>query len=278
MKMKRNNIFNVERRVDFSKEYNGFFEDVSKTKITTKMHGDITVMRFLERCIRFWPYRCGANSIDSYLKAIAVDITKPTCENDLLQIMELLINLLHWAPYQDVQDDEECEFELVFKKNLIENESERLLLNAAYILEKGCNMMVREIQDGKNKQYVITKRDAQVDAAIAAAPELSEALLGYLDIRNKDNNDFKKAALLTIYNYMEPKRKVYKGLSCGTISEEFFTAMNQLNIRHKSDSQITIPNRSKRVVYDKLFRMAIYILQAEDAHTYKEEIKKLRTR
>lgn len=274
--MERNSIFSVERRVDFAKEFTAFLEDVVNTTVTTKMHGIISVIQYLERCIRYWPYRCGASSIDGYLKAISIDIKNPKCDNDLLQIMELIINLLHWAPHQDFADDKECEFELALRKNNVYIESDRLLNNAAYILEKGCNMMIREIQDGKNVQYIITKRDPDVDAAVSAVPELSDVLLGYLDVRNNDDIDYKESSLIAIYGYMEPKRNHYKGLSCGSISEEFFLAMNQLNIRHKRDSQISIPKRSKRSVYDKLFKMAIYVLQAEKVNQYKAEIKRLR--
>lgn len=35
-------------------------------------------------------------------------------------------------------------------------------------------------------QYIITKRDAGVDAVLEQAPELSETLLEYLDLRNAD--------------------------------------------------------------------------------------------
>ena len=276
--MAQNSIFTIERRVDFIIEFRVFFEDIVETKVTTKMLGNITFMNYLDRCIRYWPYRNGANSIDAYLKAINVDMTNPKCDKDLFLIMELIINLLHWAPHQDFADDQECEFDLAFKKNRVRIESERLLTNAAYILEKGCNMMIREISDGKNTQYVITKRDSDVDAAITSVPMLSDVLLGYLDVRNAEDLEYKESSLLSIYSFMEPKRYKYKSISCGSISEEFFIAMNQLGIRHKTDSQITIPSRSKRIVYDKLFRMAIFVLQAEKANQFKEDIKQLRTK
>ena len=59
------------------------------------------------------------------------------------------------------------------------------LQNIAALLEK-CNWTVREKKMKDYIQYIITKRDAGVDAVLEQAPELSETLLEYLDLRNAD--------------------------------------------------------------------------------------------
>ena len=107
--------------------------------------------------------------------------------------MELLINLLHWAPKQDFNDDQNTEFNFLPKKSDVENESERLIKNVEYILEQCCNMAVREVLNYDFPKYYITKRNAYVDAAVVAVPELKDSLLGYLDIRNVDDVEYKKS-------------------------------------------------------------------------------------
>ncbi len=268
-------IFEIERRKDFSAEFTKFFEDL-QTEVVTSTGNHYKMFGFLNRCIRFWPYRCGAVSIDDYLQDIGVDITNPRKDHDLLLAFELLINLLYWAPRQDSNDKIDLHYNLLSKKRNVQNESERMLANAEYILEQCCNMTIREEADENCFKYYITKRNAQVDAAIIAAPKLSDILLAYFDIRNENDLDFKKSALTEVYKYMEPRRKEYKIKGCGAVSEEFFADMNSFGIRHNTKTQVSLRGKRKKVVYDKLFLMAVYVLQSESASNYVEEMKNLR--
>ena len=268
-------IFTIERRKDFPEAFTKFFEDLQSPVVTTA--GDTSKMyTFLDRCIRYWPHRCGATGIDDYLKEIGVDITAPKSDKDLLLILELMINLLYWAPKQDFNDDKNINWSISLKKNDVQNESDRLIENAEYILEQCCNMTVREIPDSVFTEYRITKRNVRVDSAVIAVPQLRESLLGYFDIRHADNLDYKKSALTSIYNYMEPQRKEYKGMACSAVSEEFFTGMNSFGIRHNTKSQIRMQTKKKMAVCDKLFMMAVYVLQTAEINKYKDDLKALR--
>lgn len=268
-------IFTIERRKNFSELFAVFFKDLN-TEIFTSAGDKYILFTFLNRCIRYWPHRCGATGIDDYLKGIDVDITNPKEDKDLLLTLELLINLLHWAPEQDYIDNQNTEFGISLKKNEVENEAERLIGNAMYILEQCCNMTVRKIDDALFPKYFISKRNAQVDAAVASVPELSDILLGYLDVRNSDDLEFKKNSLNAIYGYMEPNRKKYKQLSCSAVSEEFFVSMNSFGIRHNTKSQIRIQSKKKKAICDKLFMMAVFTLQTAKVNEYKDELKMLR--
>lgn len=268
-------IFTIERRKNFPAAFSKFFEDL-QSSVTTSTGDSYKMFAFLDRCLRYWPHRCGATGIDDYLKGIGVDITNPKEDKDLLLTLELLINILHWAPKQDINDDQNTEFSISFKKNDVENEAERLLGNAEYLLEQCCNMTVREVEDDKFPKYYITKRNARIDAAVMAAPDLSDVLLSYLDIRNADDIEYKKSALTAIYGFMEPRRKEYKALACSAVSEEFFTSMNSFGIRHNTKSQVRMQSKKKMEVCDKLFMMAVYILQTVEVNEYKNELKTLR--
>lgn len=268
-------IFTIERRKNFPEAVLKFFEDLQST-VTTSTGDSYKMFDYLNRCLRYWPHRCGATGIDDYLKGVGVDITKPKEDKELLLAMELVINLLHWAPKQDFNDDQNMDFNLSFKKNDVENEAERLIGNAEYLLEQCCNMTVREVADEKFPKYLISMRNARVEGAVLAVPELSNVLLGYLDIRNSDNIEYKKFALTTIYSFMEPRRKEYKALACSAVSEEFFLSMNSFGIRHNTKSQVRMQTKRKMTVCDKLFMMAVYTLQTEEVNAYKKELKTLR--
>lgn len=268
-------IFTIERRKNFPAAFSKFFEDL-QSSVTTSTGDSYKMFAFLDRCLRYWPHRCGATGIDDYLKGIGVDITNPKEDKDLLLTLELLINILHWAPKQDINDDQNTEFSISFKKNDVENEAERLIGNAEYLLEQCCNMTVREVQDDEFPKYYIAKRNARIDAAVMAAPDLSEVLLGYLDIRNADDIEYKKSALTALYGFMEPRRKEYKALACSAVSEEFFSSMNSFGIRHNTKSQVRMQSKKKMEVCDKLFMMAVYVLQTIEVNEYKNELKTLR--
>ncbi len=111
-------IFTIERRKNFPSAFAGFFEDL-KTTVHTSTGDSCGMFEFLNRCMRYWPYRCGATGIDDYLRGIGVDITSPKEDRDLFFIMELLINLLHWAPTHDYNDYQNTEFGFTLKKMIL---------------------------------------------------------------------------------------------------------------------------------------------------------------
>lgn len=268
-------IFEIERRKNFPEAFTKFFEDL-QTPVTTSSDDSFKMFVYLDRCVRYWPHRCGATGLDDYLKGIGIDLTNPKKDQDLLLILELLINLLYWAPKQDFNDDQNTALSISFKKNDVENEATRLIENAEYILEQCCNMTIREESDESFPKYNITKRNVHVDNAVSAEPELADVLLGYNDIRNEDDLDYKKAALTTIYGYMEPHRKDYKAMICSAVSEEFFASMNSFGIRHNTKSQVKMQKKKKLSVCDKLFMMAVYVLQTPEVNDEKDELKILR--
>ena len=277
IEMGRESIFTLEKRMDFNTAFADFLSDMDKSSVEISIGNRIIVSKYLDHCIRYWPYRCGTTGIAEYLKAINIDINNPNPEKDALLMMELFINLLHWAPKQYNKDTSNDAFGLTFQKNNVEKESERLIENAKYILEQCCNMRIREVIHGDIfPQYRIIKRSAQVDAAVEAVPELSDVLLGYLDIRNADSREYKEAALTAVYGYVEPKRSIYRGMACSSVSEEFFTCMNSFGIRHKGKSQVKIHYTKRNAIYDKLFKMALFVLQTPDVNEFKDEMKELR--
>lgn len=278
VKEKRRNIFEIERRDDFANEFAIFFEDVVKSVVGTSSGKTMKMMEYLEYCMRYWPYRRAATSINDYLLQINVDMTNPKSDIDLMLIMELLINLLHFANKMDEMDRNHLEISWGTSDDM-QKETGRLLQNADYILEQCCNMQVRlgDYKEGISEpQYYICKRDADVDAAVESAPELANLLLGYMDVRNEKDKEYKEKVLTEIYRYLEPKRDKLKKSFVGAISEEFFAAMNKCDIRHNKGVQVKLHYTKRKALYDNLFRMALFVLQSEDVVKYKDEVKALR--
>lgn len=270
-----NSIFTSERRRSFSEAFATFFEDLQSI-VNTTTGNTLKIFAYLNYCIRYWPHRCGATSIEDYLKGIEIDITKLKEDKEQLLVLELLINLLYWAPRQDSNDDLNTELTIQFKKNDVQNESERMIDNAKFMLEQCCNMTIREEADKVFPKYFITKRNAKVDIAVAIVPALKDILLAYTDFRNMNDLEFKKNALTAIYRYLEPSRTTHKTLSCSAISEEFFASMNTFGIRHNTKSQVSMQGKKKIAVCDKLFMMAIFVLQTSEVTTLKDELKEWR--
>lgn len=206
---KTTSIFTIERKKNFTEAFIKFFEDL-QSMVSTSAGKSYKMFLFLDRCLRYWPHRCGATGIDDYLKEIGIEMSAPKEDRDMLLTLELLINLLHWAPKQDCIDNQNTEFGVSLKKNDVENESYRILKNAEYILEQCCDMTIREEFDEDFPKYYVTKRNAHVDAAVVVVPELADILLSYLDIRNADDVEYKKQLFqqyMSIWNHIGKSTK-----------------------------------------------------------------------
>ena len=237
----------------------------------------IILYNYLEYCFKNWPFRMGAFGFEDYFSQIGIDFFRTTKEDERLYILELMINLLYWAPRQEKNDY--GNINRIIEISEVEKESNRILNNIDCILEQACNMRIREKYDAEYGCYIytISKRDADVDSVLETIPELSEILLGYLDIRNKNDREYKRTVIEAIYRYLEPNRKKYSSWSCGSVSEEFFASVNAFGIRHNSKTQKKIHYKKIISVYDKLFKMGLYVIQCEKINIFKDELKSLRS-
>ena len=235
MSSSRKTIFDLERRNDLVSDFRSTVVDLEETHVTTIKLQNMSLKQLLNDCIKTWPYRQGANSISSYASAKCFNVYDINDETDIFYNYELFLNLLHWAPTYDQQ---RSGIFLPDFNSTVTNECTRCIENIEYKLEM-VNMRVREITTEKVPQYVISKRDAQVDAVIETVPELSEALLSYLDVRNQKDEDAKKAVLKAIADYLEDrhKSKEFKGTMYASLENNIFTVFNNVDIRHGDKKQ-----------------------------------------
>ena len=234
----------------------------------------MSLKQLINDCIKTWPYRQGASSIPSYASAKGFDIYDIDNETDILYNYELFLNLLHWAPTYDRNRADMLSFD---DSSTIVEECARCIENIEYNLEM-VNMRVRSIDIGKTPQYVISKRDANVDAAIEAVPELSENLLSYLDIRNRNDEDAKKTVLKAIADYLEDrhKSKFYRGTTYASLEDNLFTVFNRAGIRHGDKKQWSLRKPARMKLYDQTFKAAIHLLQMEDVRDFNDIVSNLK--
>lgn len=269
-------IFTIKPRQDFNGLFTSFMKNLQSTKVEVGIE-EYTMFDYLNRSLRYWPHRSGAKSMTDYLEQRGVDLNEKLSGNNSLLFLELVINLLYWAPKQEIIDksvEEDGLFSLA--KTQIQIESERLLDDVEYLLEQCCDIWIREEEAEEFPKYFITKRNASVDATALAVPELSDLLLGYFDLRNENDEFFKRSVLIEMYRYMDNDKNTYKSLACSSIFDEFSAAMNKFDIRHGDAKQIELENPIE--LYDKLFLMGLYVLQTKNVIKLKDEVKALRTR
>ncbi len=274
MSPSRKTIFDLERRTDLASDFRFTVTDLEKTNVTTKSLGNLSLKQLLNDCIKTWPYRQGASSIPSYASVKGFDIYNVDDEMDILYNYELFLNLLHWAPIYDANRADMLSFD---DSSTVKEECARCIENIEYKLEMG-NMRVREITTGETPQYIISKRDANVDAVLEAVPELSEALLSYLDVRNRNDENAKKAVLKAIADYLEQKRKdkCYHGTEYNRLCENLFAVFNNASIRHKNSWQWKL-NMSERIkLYDQTFKAAVHLMQKEDVDLFNNMVSDLK--
>lgn len=276
MSSSRKTIFDLERRNDLVSDFKFTVIDLEKTIVTTKSLGKLSLKQLLNDCIRTWPYRQGANSIPSYASAKGFEIFDIDDETDILYNYELFLNLLYWAPTYD--NNRAGLFSFNDSSTILE-ECNRCIDNIEYKLEM-VNMRVRKITTQGTPQYVISKRAAQVDAVIEAVPELSEALLSYLDVRNKNDEDAKKAILKAIADHLEQKHKdkYYKGTDYNRLCENMFAVFNKASIRHNNSQQWKLKKAERLKLYDQTFKAAIHLLQKEDIDSFNSTVNNLKQR
>ena len=274
MSSSRKTIFDLERRSDLVSDFKFTVVDLEKTNVTTKALEKFSLKQVLKKSKKTWPYRQGANSIPSYASALGFDIFETEDETDILYNYELFLNLLHWAPAYDIS---RASVFSISDGSTISEECARCIENIEYKLEM-VNMRVRKITTKETPQYVISKRDVQVDAVIETVPELSEAFLSYLDVRNSNNEDAKKAVLKAIADYLEDrhKSKYYKGTMYASLENNIFTVFNKVGIRHGDKKQWNLRKPERMKLYDQTFKAAIHLMQMEDVKCFNDNISNLK--
>ena len=231
-------------------------------------------MQFLNDCIRTWPYRQAATNINQFTASHGFELSDPETDDAMLYGYELLLNLLHWAPMFESNSSGIFDWD---DNSTVSEECSRCIENIEYSLEM-LNLRVRRVEKEKVPQYVISKRNPQVDAVIETVPELAEALLSYLDIRNQSDLEAKKAVLKAIADYLEDrhKSKYYKGTMYASLEDNIFTVFNKAGIRHSDKRQWNLLKSARMKLYDQTFKAAIHLLQMEDVKEFNDTVSDLK--
>ena len=273
----RKSLFDLERRLNLVDEFHEIQEDMKRSYVlVATIRRPQTVYSVIEESISDWPFRAGAPSVYSYMtKRLYDKNSRALYSNEEISVyyFELYLNLLYWAPrhFEGITDP----FDINLSNSTIEKSLKRYVENITYVLEQ-CNMKVREDKTERFPKYIITKRDAVVDSTLDVVPELSEILLSYQDIRNQHDEQFKKNAIKSIADYLEPRRKSFKGTGYSGLCDNVFYAFNCIGIRHNNEKQVTLRKTERMKLYDSLFSMCLHLIQKEkmdENMKYIEDIK-----
>lgn len=80
-------IFTIKRRKNFKESYDKFISDL-QTVVETTTGKKYKMIDYLDYCIRYWPYRCDAISIDDYLSGMVTDTAINQEQRQLLLALE----------------------------------------------------------------------------------------------------------------------------------------------------------------------------------------------
>ncbi len=133
-------IFAQKRTNNLRNSFTSLLDDIHSLEVSSSK-GKFRMYDYLDRCLRYWPYRCGTTGIENYLKMIDVDINNTDDEMGMLNSLELIVNLLYWAPMQDQNDCNPLMKGFNFDSE-IKRESERLIDNVEYLIESCCDMKI----------------------------------------------------------------------------------------------------------------------------------------
>ena len=263
MRSKTKSIFELERKIDFSIEYTNLLADIVETMLPV-----------FDR-IKTWPYRQNAKDPETYANNLGFSILHPQTDEERILSLELFLNLLHWVPNYKKEIQSPLE-QALSDVSMPDYDCKRLIENVEWILDR-VNMQVRISGENMLPKYVVCKRDADVDAVLESVPELSESLLSYLDIRNRNDEARKMAILNSIAGYLEPYRKKYKGTGYAGLCEDLFVVFNKCNIRHTKE-QWKLQKSERIKLYDQSFKAAIHLIQSESVKEFRNTVNILKQR
>lgn len=229
-----------------------------------------SLIAIFDYAILHWNYRITAASFSQYLSDIgAIDFfPSKSAESKAMLTLATIVNLISWSDkfigilFADLPDSIIYTTQVLYRKSIkVINE------NITTVLEQ----INYKISDYGEDRKIFTKRNEDVDSVLGIDIKLDQYLLGYLDIQNQDNIQFKKDALKAIADYLEPHKQEFKETSMSSYYDTFAFAVNNMNIRHNNKSQINLGS-SEKEVYDKIFRIGIHLIRDLNVREIKKEI------
>ena len=288
------NIFTTERRIDIVKECGRIMDLCKESKfiypikhVSFDMYDYIgneefyydeyfedntySLIAIFDYAILHWNYRITAASFSQYLSDIgAIDFfLNKNAESKAMLTLATIVNLISWSDkfieilFADLPDSIIHTTQVLYRKSIkVINE------NITTVLEQ----INYKISDYGEDRKIFTKRDEDVDSVLGIDIKLDQYLLGYLDIQNQNNIQFKKHALKAIADYLEPHTQKFNGTTMKSLYDTFAFSVNNMDIRHNNESQINLNNSERKEVYDKIFRIGIHLIRDLNVREIKKEI------
>lgn len=259
-------IFKMTENISLKQGYRNVYEYMNKS-LAGIINGQckVSFWELLDSCMENWKYRRSATSIKQYFEQLHINKwqqPEDMSDQDILYAFELFMNLMVCA--KDMANSLFCGqykyIELTEKHRNVTEESIKCILE-----QNG--MTYTHVED----KIILRKINVSVDISLHIEEDLDNLLLGYYDIRNLADATYKKMTLSRIANFLEKRRSEFNRDGVKQISDTVFFALNNMDIRH-GKTQIGLSEDDELKVLDRVFEMAIFLMQYTKIISYKNMI------
>lgn len=261
----RQSIFDIENRIDKSKEFKKIIDVIFEYGTLTYNYTSYSFINFVDNYIfPIWPYRDTFLDCREYLEHIGV--TEYCIKNEVvfdipfINLIEFLLNM-NWYIDNEFRNRDQIEW----RSNKLISILDR---NLELILEK-VNYKSEVIED----RVIVVKRDADVDSVLnLVSSPIADVILSYNDRRNQNNIEIKKSILKELDLFIEKSKKKYQGYD-KQLYDSIQTIVNEMGINHpiKNEPYINFEQSELIAWYDKCFLMMLHIIRYEDINEIKKE-------
>ena len=257
-------IFEMTEAVSLKQGYSNVYEYMNKSLAgIIREQYKVSFWELLDSCMEQWKYRGSATSIQQYFEQMHINQwqhSEDMSDQDILYALELFLNLMMYARDMANMLFDGQYIDLTEKHRQVTEESIK------YILEQN-GMTYTRVED----RIILRRINISVDASLHIKEDINDLLLGYYDIRNVNDVIYKKMVLSRVSNFLEERRKEFNKEGIKPISDTVFFALNNLDIRH-GDSTIVLSKTEEIDALDKVFEMAIFLMQYTKIMSYKNKI------
>lgn len=216
--------------------------------------------------IEEWKYQSTYTSLYEILKDLKLDkvTTKENVLQELLLLIELILNIQLFI--------ESLNKYTIYKNKL--NYNINLILNQI-------GYDYKQVDD-KILLFNRNKPDGLITAIIVEDNDISKSIIEYMDFKKEKDIKIKKEILISLANYLEPKRPVLKSID-KMLEDNIFFIFNNINVRHnnkegkyKNSYAATISDDEQLEVYDRLYNMILTAIRLINIYDEKDFYKDLK--
>lgn len=163
---------------------------------------------------------------------------------------------------------------------LPQNPSQQMASEIIKNIKRFLDLSNHELLKNSDGNYIIVEKNVYASQAsqIISGIDINSALkiLEYNHFQNKGNIDSKRAILVSLHNFLEPKRKELESIANKEAVSNLFNLFNKLEIRHgKKQLSTNMTDEELESWYDDIYTLILYVILSEETATIVERAKEL---